>query len=397
MMKTSFPRSAWLSSFCLVAACGTEPSSDADTSTSGPKPTGRVCNQPMPVELQVVDIAAAGDEVFYVLLSDQSAFYWGAGYPPQDYAPLAEPGDQPCLHEFATNATRTIGRSYEGSLTVVHEFPSQLSLPDVPVTLELPDGRKVTQIAYSGDIVAVDELGEVWVLWRNYPAIGRESTGQFEKLELPAEAVFADGENGWCVTLESGDAWCLNRAPDFPRFGKDIGLGVPESLDLTDVRSMVMSLYNVCYLDSAGSTWCAGSSGFYALGYEPTMFEDYLRDEFDIVPGLPPFERLWARDFGTCGVTGEGDLWCWGSNGWEQFKSSSGADKENAIYPTHVGTFPGLKTVAMAPDTTCVLNGDNIVLCRGLSVDLVSGYCHTPDKWFVMPFAGIDACVVANE
>lgn len=389
----SFQRSIWLSG-ALLLGCADAPvdatgagASGSGTTSAGP--LGRVCNLPESAELHVVDIEASSslsEELFFVLMSDQTALVFGDSLPPVDYGATAEEGDEPCLTQIL-EAGWTVGRSYEQSVTLIDYIPEQYGLTKSPATVDVP--APVAAVAYGTDVVAIDEQGGAWLLRKRFPEAGVQATGTFERLELPGRAIQADGDSGWCITLDTGRVWCMNRSLGPPRFGKDIGVGVPTELDVQGARSMVLSGFNSCWLDLEGATHCAGRSDFLILGYPGEMFPDFVREEYDVVPGLPPFERLWIKIGGACGVTEAGDLWCWGDNFWGQIDPDS---DETALYPTLAGSFPGLKDVALSTDSICVLRADNIVVCRGLSQKSVPGACWGIDGWYRMPFAGPINC-----
>lgn len=352
---------------------------------------GRTCDLPSNEKLTVVDIEGEdGDsESIFAVRSDSSVVWFGESFPPTAYGPTAEANDQPCITQILTNGW-TIGRSYEHSITMLDVIPEQYGLSSTPATLDIPDGS-VSRVAFGLDVLALDSRGEAWVLWKRLPEAGIVASGTFERLNLPEKAVFADGASGWCVTLESGRVWCLNRSNNWPRFGQDIGLGKLRELSVKGARTMVLSIGNSCWLDLGGVTRCAGYSGGGILGYDENLFPNFVRDQYDVVPGLPPLDRLWIRLGGACGTTSSDELWCWGSNFWGQLDSE---DERIAISPVHVGTFPGLKDVAMTRKSTCLLLADATVVCRGLAVlfDHVPGTCLRDDGWYEVPLAGPANC-----
>ncbi|WP_205624717.1 Ig-like domain-containing protein [Vulgatibacter incomptus] len=85
---------------------------------------------------------------------------------------------------------------------------------------------------------------------------------------------------------------------------------------------------HTCALNAAGAAWCWGANWSGQLGNGDTADEESHPIPVRVGPGLGlRFTSLSAGESFTCGLTADGDVWCWGDNGDYQlgFDDISGA------------------------------------------------------------------------
>ncbi len=342
----------------------------------------RTCHLPKG-DVIVVDIAGTQLDIMYALMSDGTLRWWGEGYHLSEYEGIAEPFDEPCLTAIDMDNGHDAGLSYRDAMTLLDYNPFYFNLGEPPATLASPSDSPVVTLLGDRDFLALDEVGAVWVLWKEYPQLDRHPTDTFLRLDLPYAAVHITNNVGLCAVLVDGSAWCqdYHGKEELGRFGMGADADVKEltRLPIEDATQLVLDVEFSCYLDSLGTTFCAGGNRSMVLGYDNTVVvED--RPSFDVVPGLPPLKKLWTRFEGVCGQSLEDELWCWGGNAFEKLVPS---ETQESILPTRVGTFPGMKDLGMSTYSTCVLRADNKVVCRGLSA-LQEMSCGEEDGWRVM-------------
>ena len=118
-----------------------------------------------------------------------------------------------------------------------------------------------------------------------------------------------------------------------------------------DYRTVAVAPDVMCALDGAGRVTCLSDLAGLGIGdgtTTPTPAAGALRFRDLTLGGVT------VRPF-ACGVTLDGDLYCWGTNGAGQL-GSAGPDSS-----TPVQLLPGLKFVAV--DQTCAVTSEGAIYC----------------------------------
>ena len=341
--------------------------------------------------VHVVDLAGTEIDLMYALMSDGTLRWWGDGYPVSEYDDVAEKFDEPCLTAIDMTSSRHAALSYRDSMTLLYYDPFRFRLGAQPATLPPPSDSQLVTLLAGNDFLALDGAGAVWVLWQESTEVGHAATDTFVRLALPQPAVQITSNVGYCAVLTDGSAWCQDyfMEEELGRYGMGEDPNVKEltRLPVEDAKLLVLDDEFSCYLDGAGTTRCAGSNRGMVLGYDSSQIQEG-RPSFEIVPGLPPLKKLWSRFAGVCGQSLEDDLWCWGGNVFENLVPS---ETQENILPTKVGSFPGMKDLALSDYTTCVLRDDNKVVCRGASAsEEILSNCGEEDGWRIMAITPCD-------
>jgi len=149
------------------------------------------------------------------------------------------------------------------------------------------------------------------------------------------------GEEHACALTADGAAYCWGR-----NHVGQLGIGTSRDENFavaveTELRFSVISagVYHTCALTGAGEAYCWGGGGAaeqgrdLAVGYEPpdtcTGLIAYFSSRCSKLPrkvsGGLTFDGISAGLFHSCGVTREGDAYCWG---WNRGQLGNGEDRQ---------------------------------------------------------------------
>ena len=104
-----------------------------------------------------------------------------------------------------------------------------------------------------------------------------------------------------------GELWCWGQL-----FGEDTVTVAPRQVDApAEVASVALGSEHGCFLTTAGRAYCLGRNSVGQLGSGTTGASQNVPVA---VAGDLRFTALSASSYITCGLTGEGALYCWGGN-----------------------------------------------------------------------------------
>ena len=171
----------------------------------------------------------------------------------------------------------------------------------------------------------------------------------------PADTPYCWGSGGSGQLGAEGVSLCT--------FGKGAGLPcsrIPIAVSgLDELRVISAGGTHTCGLDLPGAAtcWGANSAGQLGLGTvldsvgSPTNVDTQLR-----------FERISSGGSHTCGLTGAGEIYCWGNNLNGQLGDGS---QGNRTLPVVVGSAERFTTVDAGLEHTCALTETGIAYCWG--------------------------------
>ncbi len=117
----------------------------------------------------------------------------------------------------------------------------------------------------------------------------------------------------YCALKPDGEAWCWG-----DNSNHQLGTGTPGDAELpgrvdTQTRFTTLALgdHHGCGLDSGGGAWCWGHNGSGATG-----IGTHEGDALTPTPVVTPLKFLSLRILAgsqTCGLTSQGEWWCWGT------------------------------------------------------------------------------------
>lgn len=118
---------------------------------------------------------------------------------------------------------------------------------------------------------------------------------------------------GLTVTNE-GYCWGADlAAPPVPNgSGASRSDSVPRKVELADLRQIATDWLTSCALNAAGEAWCWGTNVFGTMGIGNTQPGQYATPQK--VPVAHVFTGLSLGQPTACGLTGSGEVWCWGAN-----------------------------------------------------------------------------------
>lgn len=174
------------------------------------------------------------------------------------------------------------------------------------------------------------------------------------------------GETHTCAALDDGTVRCWGSSSFGAMLGSGrLGNGAKGPDSATPVvasgatcgRSITLSGNHTCCVNPPGRA-CWGENFFGELGGGPQGVVPTPRtfdDPFSLESIVSGFRH-------TCGLTGSGDLWCWGYDG--DGAVGDGTMQDAVTTPLLVGS--GYAAVAAGGDHTCALTPDGAAYCWGL-------------------------------
>lgn len=145
-----------------------------------------------------------------------------------------------------------------------------------------------------------------------------------EERGMPARVRFADAtqfsfEGTWGCGAGPGGVRCFgiplffeeSRVSEhvFDHHARDIVVALPRP---GVVRSLAVAGYHACAAMDDGAVLCWGSNNAGQLDGHPAWRAEKERVRPIVVPRLPPMVHLTAGGTHTCGLTANGETWCWG-------------------------------------------------------------------------------------
>jgi len=128
-------------------------------------------------------------------------------------------------------------------------------------------------------------------------------------------------------------------------------------------RSISSGTMHACDIASGGVAWCWGLNGNEGRIGSDKLSAESMSNVPVKVPGGLRFAQLSTYGRHTCGVTLDGNAYCWGYNGWGSLGNGSNATQS----PTPVAVAGNLKfrSVSSGADHTCGVTTDNKAYCWG--------------------------------
>jgi alpha-tubulin suppressor-like RCC1 family protein len=188
-------------------------------------------------------------------------------------------------------------------------------------------------------------------------------------VQVMASETFADvsmGQGHLCAIATDGALYCTGRN----QVGEcGLGAGAPDRIStLTRVgtpryRDVACGQNHTCAIDEEGALYCWGGDRE-ADGHEGPL--GLATSDPQLSPVAIGTERDWTAvsvdTFHSCGLRGEGELWCWGRNAEGELGTG---DRARITGPVAVSSESLFTQVDVARFYTCARRQDGIVLCAG--------------------------------
>lgn len=134
----------------------------------------------------------------------------------------------------------------------------------------------------------------------------------------------------------------------------------PVALSLMDLRVIAAGATHTCAANREGRPWCWGREE--AFGDEPSLAAPHRGESPTEVPGIDDVVDLALGALHTCGLTGAGDVLCWGEGSDGQLGSGSDARRST---PRAVVDLPPARQIVAGYAHCCALGRDGSVWCWG--------------------------------
>ena len=132
-------------------------------------------------------------------------------------------------------------------------------------------------------------------------------------------------------------------------------------------RTLTLQSGESCGLTADGQLWCWGvrGDGFGLAGAAPPAPCDGSSCPAPVraAPGLT-FRKVAGGDYGTCGIAGDFQLYCWGNDYYGRFGRDTGSTAPWDA-PTPINSGAAIRDVATSSDHTCTVTTAGALMCFG--------------------------------
>jgi alpha-tubulin suppressor-like RCC1 family protein/uncharacterized protein YjdB len=126
-------------------------------------------------------------------------------------------------------------------------------------------------------------------------------------------------------------------------------------------RSLAVGAMHACDIASGGIAWCWGLAGREGRLGDGRAGDEVLSNAPVRVSGTVRFAQLASYGRHTCGLTADGEAYCWGYNGWGQL----GASGPQLSTPAPVVGGPRFRSITVGADHSCGVTADGRAYCWG--------------------------------
>lgn len=131
--------------------------------------------------------------------------------------------------------------------------------------------------------------------------------------------------------------------------------------------TLAAGLFHTCGLDTGGAAWCWGLNGFGQLGSSTNIATTTAVPNPQQVAGGQTFTSITAGYNHSCGLTALGSVYCWGANYAGQLGDPTGSGDLTTKIPTPVlvQTSAAFTAIEAGNDFTCGLTAQGELWCWG--------------------------------
>jgi len=291
--------------------------------------------------------------------------YAAASYAPTDVVGVNVAGTPPPGAHFV----RLSGECGLDAAGAVSCWKGDASLPAI-----VPAAARFVELADGTHTCAIDDAGAAWCWGDNkYGQIGIEPIISGKTFATPTRVLgdhvfvqIAVGAYHTCAIDDAGAAWC---------WGADAtgqaGRGEPHGANLAaparvagDIRfaSISAGLESTCGLAVGGQAYCWGRGSYGILGNITTP--EVASRPTAVLQAGHAYTALSLTNSHVCAVDTDGDVWCWGQNGYGQVGEGVGVSALQAI-PVRVSPAAHFATVSAGTYETCALDEGGSAWCWG--------------------------------
>jgi predicted flap endonuclease-1-like 5' DNA nuclease len=194
-----------------------------------------------------------------------------------------------------------------------------------------------------------------------------------------------------CAILDNGSVYCWGYGSAFGGSSVSTPQHLPLPAGRTPVSIQADHLFTCVNLDN-GSMMCVGSNSYLQLGYNGSATNTFSYVEY--LPQGAVVVDMSLSEYSACALLDDGDVWCWGYNGYEALGVSGGGTTYNyAVQPN----IPSGNITAIEGHVRghCSLYDNGSVACWGSNSNgergignFTSNNLATQDILFTQPMPG---------
>lgn len=247
-----------------------------------------------------------------------------------------------------------------------------------------PRDFSASHVSITREVGCARSLGGAIICWGR-GASGQLGNGMATQTTPPTPVTspvtlmdVASSRSTLCGRTVDGALYCWGSEPVITRSTSATAVQSATRLPLPDsagaVAEMVQGWYfDKCARTTAGRLWCWGSNTQGAIG--PMRGSDSTQLYPRQLAGAPAFVRASTGEVHGCGVTAEGELWCWG--GYLSAYSPEPVPYSETV--VRVMTPRPVRDVAMAFQSTCIIDDAGAVDCWGYNQSGAVGVTTSPE------------------
>lgn len=288
----------------------------------------------------------------------------------------------------------------EGRIGMAALGASEISSQPVRVPNTGPDGIRARKLASFGrHTCALDVSGKAWCWGGNgWGALGVSTIAQSATpVAVAGGLTFKDivvGPEHSCALVETGAMYCWGHN-DWRQFAMNTpSMSEAPIAVAPDLRfaSLTAGSTFTCGVTVANQGYCWGYSGWGNLGDGTTIS---YGNTFSAAPVLIAGGRSWAQLGGgqihACGLTTNGESYCWGNNGG---KLGNGGTVESST-PVALQGAPAFTALAVGANHSCAISTASDVWCWGVNGNGQVGQAASPVVTRPTQLASLTAAEVA--
>jgi len=153
------------------------------------------------------------------------------------------------------------------------------------------------------------------------------------------ESLSAHGGGHACGLRTGNTLWCWGSDNQYGQMGTGILLGNTSPVQETTLNSDWLSVdaghFSTCAIDSANSLWCWGYNNNGNLGTGESGPLTNKSQPTAVLPDRTDWSTVTTGVSHTCGLTFDGELWCWGGNSFGQLGVGT-ASNSPSLMPVQV-------------------------------------------------------------
>ena len=220
----------------------------------------------------------------------------------------------------------------------------------------------------------VTEPGSAYQLVARSGGLEGAASQPFDVHALFTSASVTSGNDHTCALTDGGTAYCWG-ANAYGQLGD--GTGTDRSMPVavqTDRTFTTLSAgaLHTCGMTETGAAFCWGYNGYGQVGTETTetCIADGRSRDCSTVPravdGGSGLSQLAAGSYHTCGLSSDGEMACWGSNVYGQL--GVGEEVEQSLAPMAISGGRRFLAIDAGYLHSCGLQGDGRLYCWGSNI-----------------------------